>query len=509
MVREPPRALQLLHRRPVVHRLDVDRHVRHGGIRRRARRSPPNGRQRVGGHRPHVDLELGLVAHDVRAGPGLEHADVRRHVRPAAVQRVDLPHELGAGDDRAAALLGLDTGVRGATVDREADVGHALARRDEVAARARALEHERRVDLAGLLAMCGVEDGDPISSSGLATNVIRSNGSASRQPPRSSEGGDWRAGPEQAGLHVADAGPLGDRAPASSIRNGRFATVPSAKTVSMCPIRRMRGPDAGRALERADHGVAVPAVRVRPALDDGAHRREVRRDPRPDLVHARRGVAAAVDRAESLEVVEERRQAGVDGRSSRRQLVRGDERSGRGGEGHGGSLRWIPGRVGRRCLTRCYPRRTVRLIEIRLLEGPNLYRLEPVVKLEVAIGRRRTWYGRREPEPHMLVRLGAAVPGACCRRASPRCRVGAPSAPRAPRRPAGAVLVHRSSDPGHWIVDVAVGGGRSREGHRGVGARPRRARGPVEGRGSRGRGRQRLLARVTASIEEAHGAGPT
>src|SRR6185369_7387838 len=60
----------------------------------------------------------------------------------------------------------------------------------------------------------------------------------------------------------------------------------------------------------------------------------------------------------------------------------------------------------------CYPRPTVRLIEIRLLEGPNVYRLEPVVKVEVAIGRRRTWYGRREPEAYALVRLGATVPAA-------------------------------------------------------------------------------------------------
>ena len=52
----------------------------------------------------------------------------------------------------------------------------------------------------------------------------------------------------------------------------------------------------------------------------------------------------------------------------------------------------------------------MRLIEIRLLDGPNLYRLEPAIKLEVAIGRRRTWYGKREPEPHQLVRLAAAVP---------------------------------------------------------------------------------------------------
>src|SRR5215210_7612528 len=51
---------------------------------------------------------------------------------------------------------------------------------------------------------------------------------------------------------------------------------------------------------------------------------------------------------------------------------------------------------------RCYPRPTVRLIEIRLLEGPSVYRLEPVAKLEVAIGRRRSWYGRRDPEKHAL-----------------------------------------------------------------------------------------------------------
>ena len=52
----------------------------------------------------------------------------------------------------------------------------------------------------------------------------------------------------------------------------------------------------------------------------------------------------------------------------------------------------------------------MRLIEIRLLEGPNVYRLEPVVKVEVAIGRRRTWYGQRNPARYALVRLGQAVP---------------------------------------------------------------------------------------------------
>jgi hypothetical protein len=52
----------------------------------------------------------------------------------------------------------------------------------------------------------------------------------------------------------------------------------------------------------------------------------------------------------------------------------------------------------------------VRLVEIRLLEGPNVYRLSPAVKIEVAIGRRRTWYGQRAPGRHAVVRLGAAVP---------------------------------------------------------------------------------------------------
>ena len=94
----------------------------------------------------------------------------------------------------------------------------------------------------------------------------------------------------------------------------------------------------------------------------------------------------------------------------------------------------------------------MRLVEIRLLEGPNVYRLEPVVKLEVAVGRRRTWYGQRSPGRHALVRLGAPVPA----RAWPlpvdalvawvrRLRVDHGEG-------RGGVEVHRSSDPGHWIV---------------------------------------------------------
>jgi len=94
----------------------------------------------------------------------------------------------------------------------------------------------------------------------------------------------------------------------------------------------------------------------------------------------------------------------------------------------------------------------VRLVETRLLEGPNVYRLEPVVKLEVAIGRRRTWYGQRDPGRHALVHLGASVPardrpdGVAAVVAWIRRLRGEHGEGR------GGIAVHRSSDPGHWIV---------------------------------------------------------
>jgi cyanophycin synthetase len=100
----------------------------------------------------------------------------------------------------------------------------------------------------------------------------------------------------------------------------------------------------------------------------------------------------------------------------------------------------------------------VRLIEIRLLEGPNVYRLEPAVKVELAIGRRRTWYGQRSPGRHALVHLGAHVPA----REWPlpieelvnwlrRLRIDHGEG-------RGGVAVHRSSDPGHWIVTFGWSG---------------------------------------------------
>ncbi|HEY7937233.1 MAG TPA: Mur ligase family protein [Candidatus Limnocylindrales bacterium] len=94
----------------------------------------------------------------------------------------------------------------------------------------------------------------------------------------------------------------------------------------------------------------------------------------------------------------------------------------------------------------------MRLIEIRLLEGPNVYRLEPVVKVEVAIGRRRTWYGQRAPARHALVWLGRPVPAGDW----PDDVAALVAWLRRLRADHGqgrsGLAVHRSSDPGHWIV---------------------------------------------------------
>lgn len=152
----------------------------------------------------------------------------------------------------------------------------------------------------------------------------------------------------------------------------------------------------------------------------------------------------------------------------------------------------------------------MRLIEIRLLEGPNLYRLEPVLKLEVAVGRRRTWFGRREPEPYNLVRLGAVVP-----RSEQPARIEdlADWVRRLRRvRPDGAggrVEVHRSSDPGHWIITWPwLAADRAREiAEAAMGLVEREV--PVHPPdGGRGRRHRRLLARVAARIRGAEGEGP-
>ncbi|HEY7023453.1 MAG TPA: Mur ligase family protein, partial [Candidatus Limnocylindrales bacterium] len=94
----------------------------------------------------------------------------------------------------------------------------------------------------------------------------------------------------------------------------------------------------------------------------------------------------------------------------------------------------------------------MRLVEIRLLDGPNIYRLEPAVKIEVAVGRRRTWYGQRLPGRHAVVRLGRPVRAADAPRSVAELARWVRQLHQRALAKRVPVTIHRTSDPGHWIV---------------------------------------------------------
>jgi cyanophycin synthetase len=133
----------------------------------------------------------------------------------------------------------------------------------------------------------------------------------------------------------------------------------------------------------------------------------------------------------------------------------------------------------------------VRLIEIRLLDGPSVYRLEPVAKLEVAVGRRRSWYGPREPARHNLVRLGASVPAQRWPLEVQTLHGWVRRLRREGDDDTRGLAVHRSSDPGHWILTwpwtagdraQAIAEGAFSLSNRGLSPVRRRARRPGHGR---------------------------
>ena len=201
----------------------------------------------------------------------------------------------------------------------------------------------------------------------------------------------------------------------SSSRNGRIAAVPGSKTVSRWPIRSAAGA-TGCAVEGGHDRVAQLPGGIRPVLHACPQLGQELARPATHLVDARGRVAPAIDVDEPLEVGEVLGQVRGDRGSQPIELAgrRDDGRTRRGLHGAQSSdaAAW-------------YPARTVRLVETRLLEGPNVYRLEPVVKLEFAVGRRRTFYGQRDPGRHALVWLGAQRAGeGMCPRASRQSRHG-------------------------------------------------------------------------------------
>ena len=184
------------------------------------------------------------------------------------------------------------------------------------------------------------------------------------------------------------------------------------------------------AMPLADHAVAQ--LRVGFGAHAGAQLRQATGQPAADLVDAGLGVRAAVDVDQPLQV------------------------------GHVGGLRRLDNgpQVGQFTVTdhgrtvrqRPYTPATVRLVEIRLLDGPNLYRLEPAVRIELALGRRRSWYGQRLPAAHSVVHLSASVPA---REVPPPLRELARQVRLLHRRALSRrvrLSFHRTSEPGHWVV---------------------------------------------------------
>ncbi len=151
----------------------------------------------------------------------------------------------------------------------------------------------------------------------------------------------------------------------------------------------------------------------------------------------------------------------------------------------------------------------MRLVETRLLEGPNVYRLEPVVKLEFAVGKRRTFYGQRDPARHALVQLGANVPA----RDWPDGIAAVVAWVRRLRTEHGegrrGLAVHRSSDPGHWIVSFPwLGAERALTLAEAALALATRDVSPSRTARLTG-GQERLLARWSARLAESSATPPT
>jgi cyanophycin synthetase len=94
----------------------------------------------------------------------------------------------------------------------------------------------------------------------------------------------------------------------------------------------------------------------------------------------------------------------------------------------------------------------VRLVEIRLLEGPSVYRLVPVAKVEVAVSRTRTWKGSRTQGDGAIVHLARVVAASEWPDAVADLVAWVRRLRSDHREGSGAVAVHRASDAGRWVV---------------------------------------------------------
>ena len=233
------------------------------------------------------------------------------HAGPAAVERLRLAHDARRLEDRVMALLGFDAGVRRAAVDHDPVVGDPLAGRHDVAVGAAALEDERDVGVRGRRPDVRRRRRRP----DLLVRVRDERQAFERQPARAIARSAYSPARSPAFMSVTP-GPV---AMLPSSRNGRAAG--GARLEHGVHVADQQDPRAtGAALEGADHGAAEASVGIRPVLDPGADALHELARPAPDLVDARRDVAAAVDVHQVLEVGEEGRQVGLDGRAQRAQV---------------------------------------------------------------------------------------------------------------------------------------------------------------------------------------------
>ena len=241
---------------------------------------------------------------------------------------------------------------------------------------------------------------------------------------------------QQAGLHVVHAGAVGT-AVGDAKRTGRGRA--GSKTVSMCPI------SSAAAAARA--AVELPTT-VSPRRPAGSGRRSTRapRSARAaavqaaDLVDAGLGVRCRSRCSRAVrQVGEEAGQACASTASAKASSS----------ESVTGRRRWAGSSAGSlRQVRRPILRRPCAWSRSGCSTARTSTASEPTVKIEVAVGRRRTWYGQRLPGPHAVVELGRPV----------RAR----DVPKPVRDLAAWVRrLHRLTDADAWLADegrAAVGG---------------------------------------------------
>ena len=163
--------------------------------------------------------------------------------------------------------------------------------------------------------MCGVDTGEPISSSGLPTNTSRASGT----PPRVSRSAAiaYRPASSPAFMSVTP-GPRRDPAVDPERALGGGALVEHRVQVADAQERR-----PGGSVPRSSPMTVSPRPSSLGWWRHGeAERPEPLRRPGADRVDARLGVAAAVGVDQALEVVEERGLGGRDGGPDRLELGR-------------------------------------------------------------------------------------------------------------------------------------------------------------------------------------------